>query len=323
MATVFCGFPDEEPAQQQPSAVDSYIGGVPTTFSSSELCCSAPLCPTCGELMYFVLQLYCPIDSNHRNLYFYTCPNKECQISGRFFRVFRFTTNGPEEKDEETSTLPTNEWNFDYDDIGEDKMELDHVSTPIPGETRKSRPLDNLASPFKCLYITVLEDEVQDSLRTENLHSWVLDYKAEDEFIEEDGKIEGVLTLTPLYSQHMASRDPSSGLEPIRYAFEGRPIFTSAPPSDEWESQLYCPKCQKMRVFEVQLFPTINNYLHFKKNRRAKVPKSSFNALWPLNFSTLMVFSCQGDCPSTSEEWVEECVLVQTEEGESVFVGSN
>ncbi|VDO15833.1 unnamed protein product [Rodentolepis nana] len=321
MATVFCGFPDEETAQQQPTVIDSYLGGVPTTFSNSEMCCSAPLCPTCGEPMYFVLQLYCPIDNNNRNLYFYTCPNRECQVNGRFFRVFRFTTNEPEKKDEKTSVFSNNDWNFDFDDIEEGKMELDHVSTP-PDETRKSRPLDNLASPFKCFYITVLEDEVQDSSRTENLPSWVLDYKAEDEFIEEDEKIEGVTALTPLYSQYIASRDPSTGLEPIRYAFEGRPIFTSAPPSDEWESQLFCSKCQRMRVFEVQLFPTINNYLHFKKNRSAKVPKSPFNALWPLNFSTLMVFSCQVDCQSTFEEWVEECVLVQTEEGESVFVGS-
>ncbi|VDL60579.1 unnamed protein product [Hymenolepis diminuta] len=322
MSTVFCGFPDEEVAQQQPSVIDSYIGGSPTTFSNLELFSSAPLCPTCAEPMCFILQLYCPIDNNHRSLYFHACPNKECQNSGRFFRVYSFATDAPEQKSGKIDALPTNEWDFGPDDEGESKMEVDHSSTS-PVESRISRPLNNLASPFKCFYINVLEDEVQGSPRTGNLFSWVMDYRAEAEFIEEDEKIEDVSVLTPLYSQHMASRDPSSGLEPIRYAFEGRPIFTSAPPSDEWEPQLHCSKCRRSRVFEVQLFPTINNYLRFKQNRRAKVSARTFNTVWPLSFSTVIVFSCQGNCRSTSGEWVEECVLVQTEEGRSVFVGGN
>lgn len=286
--------------------------------------------------MSFIMQLYCPVDANHRILYFFSCPYQSCQASGSFCRVYRLTTEASEPKFDASEkmfdlTMATSEWDLcsDSDDGRESSLNLEdkgplggllRSNTPI--ESKPSHAINNLASPFNCYFINVYDDEIQASPRSNNLSSWVLDYRAEAEFVEEDEKCGG-LTTTPYYQQHLATRDPSYGLEPMRYSWEGKPIFTSSSPSVDWEPHLFCSRCQGCRVFEVQLFPTINNYLHSKETECADKNTGLFNALWPLNFSTLIVFSCKANCRSVNDEWIEECVLVQNDEGESFFVGGN
>ncbi|KAM7539814.1 hypothetical protein Aperf_G00000040924 [Anoplocephala perfoliata] len=333
MPAITCGFPDESVAQQSPSAFDSYIGGTPTSFFSPEFYSfSQPKCPNCEESISFLMQLYCPVDSNHRALYFFSCSNQSCQASGSFCRVYRLTAEVSEPRSGANEkmfdlTLAASEWNLDSDsDNGmesglnlEGKDPLDGMMSNGPIE---SHAVNHLAGPFKCYFINVYDDEIQGSPRSSNLSSWVLDYQAEAEFVEEDEKFAGIIT-TPYYQQHLATRDSSYGLEPIRYSWEGKPIFTSASPSVDWEPHLFCPRCRGCRVFEVQIFPTINDYLHPKKTECVDKNNDFFNPLWPLNFSTLIVFSCKANCRSTSGEWMEECVLVQNDEGGSFFVSGN
>ncbi|VDK35239.1 unnamed protein product [Taenia asiatica] len=333
MPNILIGFPDEEIAPTPPSAFDNFIGGSPKTLAAPESFPSAtPECPNCDGSTSFVMQLYCPVDANDRVLYFFSCPQKDCQTSGCCWRVFRFSTKSSELQtplQEDPGVEVTGcEWKLDEDaEESDSDAWFDPSWTENPKRPGTSHTITHLKSPFKCHYIQVYDETDNDqSEKSQNsdLSNWVLDYQAEAEFVEEDESAEfgnaNDATFTSQYQLHLATRDPRYGCEPVRYGWIGRPIFTTAAPRDEWAPHLECPKCGGRRVFEVQLFPTLNNHLSEAKEKGAS-PSVTFDPIWPLKFSTLIVFSCLANC--TSEEWVEECALVQTERGESVFSVSN
>ncbi|EUB64531.1 Programmed cell death protein 2-like protein [Echinococcus granulosus] len=333
MPDILIGFPDEEVAPTPPTAFDNFIGGQPASLAAPESFPSAtPECPNCDGPTSFVMQLYCPVNANDRVLYFFSCPRKDCQVTGCCWRVFRLSSKLPESLtplQEDLGVVVTNcEWKLDEDD-GENDSDVwfDPSLTVNTRRTETSHAITHLISPFKCHYIQVYDETDKDqSEKSQNsdLSDWVLDYHAEAEFVEEDESVEygngNDVTFTSQYQLHLATRDPRYGCEPVRYAWVGQPIFTTAAPCDEWAPHLKCPRCGGRRVFEVQLFSTLNNYLSNVKEKGAS-PGVAFDPIWPLQFSTLIVFSCLADCPS--EEWVEECALVQTERGESVFSSGN
>ncbi|KAL5112100.1 Programmed cell death protein 2-like [Taenia crassiceps] len=333
MSTILIGFPDEEIAVA-PTAFDSFIGGPPKTLAPPESSPSTtPQCPNCDGPTSFIMQLYCPVDANDRVLYFFSCLQKDCQAFGSCWRVFRFAIKSPEHRTSLQEDLGVEmtgcEWKLDED--GDEESGSDLWFSPSRVEDSKklgiSYSITCLKSPFNCHYIQVYDEtniDHSEKPQNSNLSDWVLDYQAEAEFVEEDESAqcgnEYDVTFTSQYQLHLATRDPRYGCEPVRYAWMGRPIFTTAAPRDEWAPHLECPKCGGRRVFEVQLFPTLNNYLSEVKEKSTS-PDVTFDPIWPLKFSTLIVFSCLADC--ASEEWVEECALVQTERGESIFSGGD
>ncbi|VDM32322.1 unnamed protein product [Hydatigera taeniaeformis] len=333
MSDILLGFPDEETAVTPPTAFDNFIGGSPTTWTALESFPSAlPECPNCSGPTSFVMQLYCPVDVNDRVLYFFSCPQRDCQVTGCCWRVFRLSGRSSEPQTSLQEDLGAEvagcEWKLDEDDEGNDTntwFDPSWMSNSRRPET--SHTITHLKSPFECHYIQVYaETDTDQSEKSQNtdLSGWVLDYQAESEFVEEDeivesGNVDDV-TLTSQYQLHLATRDPKYGCEPVRYAWIGQPIFTTGVPRYEWAPHLECPRCGTRRVFEVQLFSTLNNYLSEVKENAAN-PDATFDPIWPLKFSTLIVFSCLADCPS--EDWVEECALVQTERGESIFSVGN
>ncbi len=64
----------------------------------------------------------------------------------------------------------------------------------------------------------------------------------------------------------------------------------------------------------MQIFPSANNSLTLVQGKKAP---ETMNVGWPLDMATVIIFSCKASCGD--EEWIEECALLQTESGESVF----
>lgn len=194
----------------------------------------------------------------------------------------------------------------------------------------RSYRLDQFESPFACRFINVFDDAEdaasgKDTPCGDGLEAWVLDYRAEAEFNEEEigEDVDGGPRRAPITSHfetHLATRNSKYGCEALRYSIGGLPIFASDPPRSEWATDLACSRCGSPRIFEVQLFPTINNFLTLTKSQMESKP-SDINANWPLDMATLLVFTCKNqECGITeSDDWVEECALVQTEGGRSVF----
>lgn len=226
----------------------------------------------------------------------------------------------------------SSQWELDDDDDGNasDVWCMQDICRDLPSKSIPEKPsetyiIDSLRGPLACRFIEVFEESDKDT-SSQGLSEWVLDYRAEAEFVEEDENErnferdgESSSPITSHFQLHLITRDPAYGLEPIRYAWCGRPIFTTAPPQNEWGRWLVCGRCGGQRVFEVQLFSSLNSYITLANSIATKDHPSSktFDPVWPLYLSTLIVFSCKANC--ASEHWVEECVLVQTEQGNCVF----
>ncbi len=140
MANILLGYPDDEISTEGASALDNFIGGSlisplpPTTHLPSH----PPLCPICAEAMPFILQLYCPVDSEGgrpRVLFVFTCLNKECQKdNGRCsWRVFRLQTSASQAQPQHTANVvDSSKFDWKLDDDGEEEFGEDAWFNPPP-----------------------------------------------------------------------------------------------------------------------------------------------------------------------------------------------
>lgn len=92
MALVLLGYPDDVDCNAEYTAFDNFIGGyLVSLLSPDHLFYKLPSCPNCNDTMSFLMQLYCPVDNNHRVLYFFSCLRNPCQKDGRCWRVLKQT----------------------------------------------------------------------------------------------------------------------------------------------------------------------------------------------------------------------------------------
>nr|CAH8852782.1 unnamed protein product [Trichobilharzia regenti] len=142
------------------------------------------------------------------------------------------------------------------------------------------------------------------------------------EFIEEDDN-----TLPGSFSDTLLaylSNRGEYGCEDIRYCWSGQPIFNGLPPRNDLIQCLTCPRCNGERVFELQIFSTINNSLKVLPcNEELHSGEHSTGSddgelltskSWLLNIITVLVFTCRNSCWKETDDWIEECVIVQTDE---------
>ncbi|VDD80754.1 unnamed protein product [Mesocestoides corti] len=326
MAGILLGFPDEEAASEPATAFDNFLGGTLVTFTPPEsVPVTTPTCTNCSESSSFIMQLYCPLGDHHRSMYFFSCLRKECQKLGRCWRAFRLSTklsSIPALPQKATSTEASDcEWKLDDNDELDESVWFNTCPTVDVAAIADSKchEILHIKSPFLRRFIQVYDEETPQGSETQHncLSDWVLDYQAEEEFVSDDEADADIEKhMTSRYQLHLATRDPAYGCEAVRYAWCGQPIFASAPPQEDWAPHLTCRRCGGPRAFEVQLFSSINNSLTLDPTS----PNDDIDASWPLDMATLIVFSCKASCES--DQWTEECVLVQTERGESVFCGT-
>ncbi|VDK88008.1 unnamed protein product [Dibothriocephalus latus] len=334
MPSVLLGYPEEGTPDDNATAGDSFVGGGLLSFSRPEKFPPTVHCPTCQNPMSFILQLYCPVNDlkQHRFLYFFCCLLSDCQKSGLCWRVFRHQQTGSllQTSDNQTST---SDWGLGGDGDSSDgelwceENAMDPKESSAQAEQsaacEPSYANDNFRSPFIRQFINVYEEEsaAQEEIDVGySFEEWILNYQAENEFIEEDDNaISDGDRLSTAFEIHLATRG-DYGCEAVRYSWCGQPVFARSPRPD-WKPFFTCPHCLGERVFEVQIFSTLNSYLLTRMDLKAP-PKCE----WPLDMLSVLVFTCKSACWRDSDDFsplIEEAVLTQTEDGKSVFHDPN
>ncbi|CAH8858364.1 unnamed protein product [Trichobilharzia szidati] len=316
-------------------------------------------CMQCSESMDFLMQLYCPIGDSeyHRNLYFFVCLKRPCQVSGNNWRVLRsqcIADIGEDSKSKSCTSWCAEFGAEDDDDEASDGESWGPVTTNNTKEVKcKSEEkvtegsISCIKGRFQCHPIDIYEDStnITESILDNNecdseppveeessssvkhfLSKYSENVQIDKEFIEEDDN-----TLPGSFSDTLLaylSNRGEYGCEDIRYCWSGQPIFNGLPPRNDLIQCLTCPRCTGERVFELQIFSTINNSLkvlpckeesHCQEHSTHDDVDDGDGELltsksWLLNIITVLVFTCRNSCWKETDDWIEECVIVQTDE---------
>lgn len=88
-------------------------------------------------------------------------------------------------------------------------------------------------------------------------------------------------------------------MQVLRYDYEGKPLLRAALPDD-----FSIPNCicGAQRCFEMQLLPTIINFIKLAKNA-VKSESKKFD-LDSFDFGTVLVYTCPNSCNSSDKEFV-------------------
>lgn len=323
------GFASKPVCSATPNAYDNYIGGPLVNFDSIP---PPPTilhtCQNCQTPMCFFGHIYCPLSNSpfHRTLCLFVCLRPGCQEKGFNWRVLRSQCVGVTQKladNQEGRWCLPDEDNESADSWGDGDEPVCEVKTNCQEAVL-------LQGPFLCCYIDVYEETsetmTEEPSDQENLETpaqissfavWSQSDAVEREFIEEDDNavqsaFSGGLEL------HLATRG-EHGCEDVRYCWSGRPVF-NGPPPQELANRLKCNKCGADRVFELQIFPTVNNRLTLSSSSLDSdtldfnLPESDqINKDWLLRITTVLVFTCSASCWMDGDGWIEECIVVQTD----------
>ncbi|KAF5403476.1 Programmed cell death protein 2 [Paragonimus heterotremus] len=305
----------------------------------------------------------------HRSVYLFVCLRRRCQLEGFNWTALRsqkaeigalptgsrlesdWSLGGDEleEEDENNCTAEYGEetvWDKKPHKHRQAACDVNVLVCENAVEASVSLP-----GPFVCSFVDVYEDTdtsddfgkpemIDDSIGTASTTGQsaftLLSQAAEIEqafMDEDDNTMEHAFSGTLV--AHLSTRG-EFGCEDVRYFWSGVPIFNGPPPV-QLQQHLTCPRCKSSRTFELQIFSAINNSL------KLKLPDPQHNALlslhdlceddldpdWLLKITTVLIFSCINSCWTDSDDWVRECVVVQTDhdrtccvDGESTAVFS-
>ncbi|TNN05287.1 Programmed cell death protein [Schistosoma japonicum] len=324
------------------NSFDSFFGGNLITFPSVKPPSLDKIqCILCHNSMDFLMQLYCPIGDSkyHRALYIFVCLKAPCQASGNNWKVLRsqhFT-----EFDRNPQSKPCTHWcTEDDDDLdgeswGQDIGRNIEIHCEVENSNEQSSSCNGR---FQCYSIDIYEDSTtsnftEPGIDTANhdtddnnqiksdsssmkyfLSKWSEKAVIDKEFIEEDDNACPDSFSDALLS-HIVSRG-EYGCEDIRYCWSGQPIFNGLPSLSTCDltNSSICHRCGTERVFELQIFSTINNSLKLSTILNEKDFDETVNSNWLLNIVTVLIFTCRNSCWSqVTDDWIEECIIVQTD----------
>ncbi|CAI2729471.1 unnamed protein product [Schistosoma spindalis] len=320
----------------------SFFGGNLITFPHVE---PPPVdkiqCMVCRKPMDFIMQLYCPIGDSkyHRALYIFVCINGPCQSSGNNWKVLR--SQYFIKFDQDSQLKPCTDWCAEYQNDSSDGeswgQDADKGSEIQCKAENLNEQSSSLTGRFQCYSIDIYEDTtitttsssptVEPEIGTTNHDDYNIEVISnlpsikhflskcsekvliDKEFIEEDDNT-GPEAFSDELLSYISNRG-EYGCEDIRYCWSGQPIFNGLPPNDLTNYSI-CHRCGSERVFELQIFSTINNSL--KLSTLFNEDFDGVNISWLLNIVTVLIFTCRDSCWSqTTDDWVEECVIVQTD----------
>ncbi|KAL1431289.1 hypothetical protein MTO96_014311 [Rhipicephalus appendiculatus] len=87
----------------------------------------------------------------------------------------------------------------------------------------------------------------------------------------------------------------------MRFCWEGEPLFI-CPPPPSWEPK-NCEACGARRCFELQAMPALIPSLKIEGIRKLRDA--------PVEFGTVLVYSCSASCWKDGDTWRPEVALVQ------------
>ncbi|KAA3675858.1 pre-rRNA-processing protein TSR4 [Paragonimus westermani] len=339
------GYASKPDPKFTPTAYDSFVGGSLISFSNIPLPPGHLLiCRTCGHHMCFFAQIYCPLANSgyHRSVYLFVCLRKRCQLEGFNWTAFR-------SQEADIDSLPTgsrleSDWSLGGEELEDENDFIEEYSEDTVWD-RKSHKYQQasttLPGPFICSFIDVYEDtDASDDVgKTETIDSSIetasttrssaftlLSQAAELEqafMDEDDNTMEHAFSGTLV--THLSTRG-EYGCEDVRYFWSGTPVFNGPPPV-QLQQHLTCPRCKSSRTFELQIFSAVNNSLRLKPpdpQHGASIPPydlcgDDLDPDWLLKITTVLVFSCINSCWTDSDDWVQECVVVQTDRDRTCY----
>ncbi|CAL8322845.1 unnamed protein product [Gadus morhua 'NCC'] len=104
----------------------------------------------------------------------------------------------------------------------------------------------------------------------------------------------------------------------LRYSWGGEPLFISDLPSNWAQMVPVCDSCGTRRTFELQLMPALVSLLRPAgptPDPGVPTPDSA-----PLEFGTVLVFTCGGSCWTTGSSPREEFVFLQDDPDQQLFI---
>ncbi|CAH8542844.1 unnamed protein product [Dicrocoelium dendriticum] len=276
--------------------------------------------------------------SYHRNIFLFVCLRKSCQSEGLNWVVLR--SQSIDSGSSRLQIRSETEWALDDDETEEPPTSGWKTS---PGNTSvqcTSSDLPQLTGPFAGRFINVYEEQnignsnetdilratdsspAPSSVESPNFAEWFETANVELAFVEEDDNAPAEGFSGAMFD-HLASRG-EYGCEDIRYSWRGVPIFNGSPPK-ELLRHLTCSRCGSHRVFEFQIFSAINNCLKLDVDKlhssvltaNVDLVGEDVDPSWLLQITTVLVFSCSSSCWTTSDTWVPECIVVQTDENKT------
>ncbi|XP_038052461.1 programmed cell death protein 2-like [Patiria miniata] len=147
MKRTFVGVCDEEiPLSNSTTWQLNKLGGYPDWMYSD---CNYPPCNVCGDPLYHVAQMYCPLEASsyHRTLYIFTCVTKSCINKKESWRVFRSqlllshiaSSKQVTKKSPKVVAMVMDEWCEDADDWGsepEEEIHNEHVKSSASNDAQ-------------------------------------------------------------------------------------------------------------------------------------------------------------------------------------------
>jgi len=297
------------------------LGGVPDLPCAIGACDStalptAPRCGRCGALMYFLLQMYCPLGGSryHRTLYLFVCLEEAgadgaaCQADPAGWRLLRVQVAAAATESAATAptVAPAASWNHDADEWSDEEEPQQpavhqalppvHVGTTQQQQqrivSRKWSSISNTLCPV-ARHLEVFDEaecvvQAEDDVTTRFAHllkeaaaepdtACVVTESAEDDEASAYG--------SRLYAKFLRqlARCPQQA---VRYAWAGRPLCVRALSDAEQHRAVTsrCPRCSAPRCFELQLMPGLLS------------ATAADQQCARLLFDTLLIFSCSASC---------------------------
>ena len=104
----------------------------------------------------------------------------------------------------------------------------------------------------------------------------------------------------------------------LRYSWGGEPLFISDPPSNWAQMVPVCDSCGTRRTFELQLMPALVSLL--RPGGPTPDPDEPTPDPAPLEFGTVMVYTCVGSCWTAGSSPREEFVFLQDDPDQQLFI---
>lgn len=298
---VYLGLCDE-PLHPSATFRDSQLGGHPLWLLPAQ----TPLCGECGARSCLVTQLYVPLEGSiyERVLYVFSCVKGKCQNKTGAWSVVRQMTRVQEvmhvvKKKVQEKMFEEDDWDTDGDEWEGDVLNFDGHNeqesvSPSHSDSMckamSSLTLHRSDGPgpvFAGYYLYVIPEPFpKESFMSEEELLDQAQAGGSKEKYESTEVSHKDKPFHKFYKKIQLSPDQC-----IRYDLKGTPLL-----SDQTIKIPQCEKCDKARQFEMQLMPALISILNLEGS-----------ASHPLDFRTVIVWTCQGDCVEGNVE-VVECV---------------
>ncbi|XP_064480765.1 programmed cell death protein 2-like [Ornithodoros turicata] len=219
---------------------------------------------------------------------------------------------------------------FELEAVSEVQVELPVANVKeIFGELRQNEQqrcdaLQDISGTFRSYYIEVVEEPGSDQSELDShVHSLLQQYQCTEGSVFTKSSNEAAEKRVNYAEEHYEKTNIRHGDEVfykfhkrlrrhpdqlIRFCWNGEPLFISKQPCTLKVAD--CIRCGANRCFELQIMPALI--------RNLQLEGVSFQGS-PVEFGTVLIYTCKQSCWSETDSWAEEFVFVQADPDESFW----